>query len=137
MSCGLLSVNHKHSPYQRVHSEVLRFVLCLSFQLQSQIREDFLEVWNVSTRCAVVVRPLRVVVDDDFRVFGGKFPCTFLRTWILFRSCSSEFPRTFRSSLYLLATLENLTLRHFDLNLQWQVSLHLLIGDSNFADWVP
>ena len=39
-----------------------------------------------------------------------------------------------RSSLHLIATLENSTLRHFDLNLQRQVSLHLLLKDSNLAD---
>ena len=41
-----------------------------------------------------------------------------------------------RSSLHLWATLENLTLRHFDLNLQRQVSLHSVLWDSNLADWL-
>ena len=41
-----------------------------------------------------------------------------------------------RSSLHLLGTLENLTLRHFALNLQRQVSLHFVVWDSNLADWV-
>ena len=54
---------------------------------------DFLEVWNVSTRYVEVVRPLRVV-DDEFGIFCGKFPCTFLKTQILVRSCSRESPRT-------------------------------------------
>ena len=38
-----------------------------------------------------------------------------------------------RSSLHLLGTLENLTLRHFALNLQRQVSLHFVVWDSNLA----
>ena len=41
-----------------------------------------------------------------------------------------------RSFLHLIATLENSTLRYFDQNLQRHVSLHLLLWDSNLADWV-
>ena len=41
-----------------------------------------------------------------------------------------------RSTLHLLATFENLTLRHSDLNFQRLVSRHLMRWDSNFADWV-
>ena len=91
MNCGLLSECHKHSP----HIEVFHFVFWIALEVLSQIRVDFLVIWNVSTRYTVFVRPLRVVVDDDFPVFCGRFPCTFLKTRILFPSCSSEFPRTF------------------------------------------
>ena len=42
----------------------------------------------------------------------------------------------FRSILQLLATLEYLTLRQFDLNTQQQVSLHFVQWDSNLVDWV-
>ena len=136
MNCGLLSDNHKHSPCQRIRIEVLHFVFWLAFELLSQVRVDFLEVWNVSTRYAVIVRPLRVALVVVVGIFCGKFPCTFLKTRILVRSCSSEFPRTVHSFLHLLAILENLTLRHFDLNLQRQVSLHSVQWDSNLADWV-
>ena len=126
MNRGLLSDSHKHSPYQRIHIEVLHFVFWLALKLWSQIRVVFLEVWNVSTRYSVIVRPLRVVHVVDVGIFCGKFPCTFLKTRILVRSCSSEFSSHVRSSLHPLATLENLTLRHFDLNLQRQVSLHFV-----------
>ena len=94
MNCGSLSDNHEHSPYQRIHIEVFNFVLWLAFELLSQGRVGSLEVWNVSTRYAVIVRPLRIVLVVDFGIFFGKFPCAFLKTQILVRSCSSEFPRT-------------------------------------------
>ena len=74
MNCGLLSDSHKHSPYHRIHIEVFHFVFWLAIKLLSKIRVDFLEMWKVSTRYVVVVRPLRVVVDDDFGIFCGRFP---------------------------------------------------------------
>ena len=89
---GLLSDNHKHSPYQRIHVEVLLFVFWLEFQFVSHVRVDFLEVWNGSTRYAAIARPLPVVHVVDVGIFCGKFPATFLKTRILVRSCSSEFP---------------------------------------------
>ena len=95
MNCGVLCDNHKHSPNQRVHIEVLHFVFWHAFKLLSQVRVDFLEVWNVGTRYAVIVRPLRAALVVDVGVFCDKFPCTFLKTLILVRSCSGEFLRTF------------------------------------------
>ena len=77
------------------HIEVLNFVFWLALELLSKVRVDVLEVWNVGTGCAIVVRPLRVVVDDDFGIFCGKFLCTFLKTQILVLPCSSDFLRTF------------------------------------------
>ena len=62
MNCGWESDSLKHSPYQRIHIEVLHVVFWLASELLSQIRVDFLEVWNVRTRYVEVVRPLRVVV---------------------------------------------------------------------------
>ena len=78
MNCGLQSDNHKHSPNQRIHIEVFHFVFWLAIELLSKIRADFQDMWNVSTRCVEVVRPLRVVVDD-FGIVRGKCPCTFVR----------------------------------------------------------
>ena len=96
-------------------------------------REKISEVvWSISSirlsrgvarskRYAVIVRPLRVLVVD-VGIFCGNIPCTFFKTGILERRASSHV----RSSLHLLPTLENMTLRHFDSNLQRQVSLHFL-----------
>ena len=95
MNCGLWSDNHKHSPYQRIHIEVLHFVFWLESGFMSQVRVDFLKMWNVGTRYAEIVRPLRVVLVVDIEIFSGKFPCTFWKTLILVRVYSSEFPRTF------------------------------------------
>ena len=89
MNCVLLCDN------QRIHIEVLHFVFWLAFELLSQVRVDFLEVWNVRTRYAVIVRPLRVVLVVDVGILCGKFPCFFLKTLFLVRSCSSECPCTF------------------------------------------
>ena len=77
MNCGLSSDNREHSPYERIHMEFLHFVFWLAFELLSQVRLDFLEVWNASTRYAEIVRPLRVVLVVDIGIFSGKFPCTF------------------------------------------------------------
>ena len=78
MNCGLLRDNHKHSPYQRIHIEVLHFIFWFAFELLSQVRVDFLEVWDVGTRYAEIVRH-------------------FLR----------QVSLHVRSTLHLLATLEN------------------------------
>ena len=77
MNCCLLCDNHTHSQYERIHIEVLDFVFWLALELLSQVRLDFLEVWNVSTRYAEIVRPLRVVLVVDIDIVSGKFPCTF------------------------------------------------------------
>ena len=127
MNCGLLSDNHKHSPYQCIHIEVINFVFWLAFELLSQVRADFLELWNVSTRYAVIVRPLRVVLVVDVGIFSDKFPCTFLKTRYPGVFLQQRVSLHVRSSLHLLGTLENLTLRHFALNLQRQVSLHFVV----------
>ena len=66
MNCGLQSDRHKHSPNQRIHIEVFHFVVWLAIEVLSQIRVDFLEMWNLSTRYVEVVRPVRVVVVNDF-----------------------------------------------------------------------
>ena len=81
MNCGLLGDNHKHSPYQRIHIEIFHFVLWLAFELLSQVRVHFLEVWNASTRYAVIVRPLRVVLVVDFGIFCCKFSHRILENW--------------------------------------------------------
>ena len=106
MNCGLLRDNHEHSPYQRIHIEVLHLVFCLAHEMLSQVRVDFLQVWNVSTWYAVMVRPLRVVLVFDVGIFCGEFPRTFVHlcicephstTWrcgILNCTSSGRFPCT-------------------------------------------
>ena len=88
-NCGLLRDSHDNSPYQLIHIEVFHFVFWLAIKLLSQIQVDFLEMWTVSTRYVEVVRSLQVVLVVDFGIFCGKFPCTFWKTHILVRSCSS------------------------------------------------
>ena len=70
-------------------SSGLRLSCCRRFEW------DFPGKWKVSTRYVVIVRPLRVVVVDDFGILCGKFPCTIFKTQVLVLSCSSEFPHTF------------------------------------------
>ena len=106
MDCGLLSDNHKHSPYQRIHIEVLHFVFWLACELLSQVRVVFLVVWNGGTRYAVIAR-LRVVVvgcrnflrQVFLHILENSDPGSFLQ-----KRVSSHV----RSSLHLLATLRRL-----------------------------
>ena len=58
MNCDLLGDEHKRSPYHRVQIEIVHFFFWLAFELSSQVRVDFLEVWIVSTRYAEIVQPL-------------------------------------------------------------------------------
>ena len=51
-------------------------------------------MWNESTRYAVIIRPLCVVVDDVW-IFCDKSPCTDLKFKVLVRSHSSDSPRNF------------------------------------------
>ena len=88
MNCGLLGDQHQRSPCQRI-------CCLLALELLSKVRIDFLEVWYVSKRYAEIGRTLRVVLVVDIQIFSSKCPCTFLKTLILVRVCSSEFPRKF------------------------------------------
>ena len=99
----------------------------LELKLLSQVRVDFLEVWNVSTRYAVMVRPLRVVLVVDVGIFLRQVSLHVLENSDPGSFLQQRVSSHVRSSVYLLATLENLTLRHFDLNLQRQVSLHFVL----------
>ena len=73
MNCGLLGESHKPSLYQGIYIEVLHFVFWLAFELLSQIRVDFLEVWNVGTRYVEIVRPLRVVLVVVLEFSGASY----------------------------------------------------------------
>ena len=61
------------------------FVSWHATKFLSQIRVDFLKMWNVSTRYVVV---------DDVWILRGKSPCTGLKIQVLVCSRSSESPRT-------------------------------------------
>ena len=78
MNCGLLGDYDEHSPHQRIHIEVFQFVFWLAFKLLPHVRVDFLEVLNISTRCAVIERPLRVVFVVDVGIFWGWDWCSWL-----------------------------------------------------------
>ena len=101
MNCRLLGDHHEHSPYQRIHIEVLHFVFWLALELLSQIRVDFLEMLNVSTRFAEIVRQLRVVFVVDIEVFSGKFPCTFCKNSDLGSCLQQRVSSHVRSSVHL------------------------------------
>ena len=83
-----------------------------------------------------VVRPLRVVLIIDVGIFSGKFLCTVWKTLLLVRCLQQRVSSHVPSCLHLLATLENLTLRHFDLNPQRLVSQNIVLRDSKLVDWV-
>ena len=99
----------------------------LRLSCRRKIGVDFLEVWNAGTKYAEIVGPLRIVLVVDIEIFCGKFPCTFLKNSDLGSCLQLRVSSHFRSTLHLLATFENLTLRHFDLNLQRQVSQHIVL----------
>ena len=71
------------------------------------------KMWNVSTRYAVIIGPLCVVVDD-FKNFLLQVSIHFLEN----SDPAAASLLNCRSSLHLFATLENSTRRHSDLNLQ-------------------
>ena len=136
VNCGLLGDSHKRSPYQRFHIEILNFVFWLALELLSQVRAAFFEVWNANTRYAEIARPLRVVLVVDIEIFSGKLPWHVLENSDPGSCLQQRVSSQVRSSLHLLATLENLALRHFDLNLQRLVSQHIVLWDANHVDWV-
>ena len=119
----MLSDQHTRSPYHRILIVILHFGFSLAFELSSPIRVDFLKMWSVSTRYAEIVRPLRVVLVVDVQTFQRQVALHFLENSDPGSCLQQRVSSQLRSSLHLFATLGNLTLRHFDLNLQLQAAL--------------
>ena len=123
MNRGLLSDNHKHSHNQRMHIKGLPHCL-LAFDLvavadSSGLSRDVERKHEICGSCSAT--PSRRRWFRNFlRQVSLHFPGNSDPGSCLQQRGSSHF----RSTLHLLATLENVTLRHFDLNLQRQVSLH-------------
>ena len=91
MNCGLLSDNHKHSPYQRIHIVALHFVFWIAFELSSQIRVDILKVCNVSSRYAEIVQSIRVVSSLMSKFLGVSFLLRSGKFWSWFVSVTASF----------------------------------------------
>ena len=125
MNCCLLGDQHTRSPYHRILIVILRFGFCLAFEMSSLIRVDFLRMWLVSTRYAEFARPLRVVLVVDVQTFQRQVALHFLENSDPGSCLQQRVSSQLRSSLHLFATLGNLTLRHFDSNLQLQAALAL------------
>ena len=79
-----------------------------AIELLSQIREDFVQVWKVSTRYVVVIRPLRVVVVVNFLNFHQQVSLHFLENSDPGSFLQQRVSEHFRSSLPLFATRENI-----------------------------
>ena len=117
MNCGLLGDLHECSPHRRIHT--LRSSILSSGLRSSCCRKfawTFSKVWCVSTRYAEIVLPLRVVLVVDIGFFERQVSMFVLKNSDPGSFLQQRVSSHFRSTLHLLATLENLVLRHFDLN---------------------
>ena len=118
MNCGLKSGGHTYSPYRNVHIEIFHFVSRFTTKFMSDVREDFLNMWNVGSRSEEVVS--LPSTDSEFSTMNATS---------LLDSLKFEDPGSFLVTTTLLvlsflsasfATLDNSTLR-LDLSL----SLHV------------
>ena len=122
VNCSDYSSKHKQSPYQRFRIEVVHTVSWFATNFHPQVWVDLLKMWDGCGRYLIIVWPLWVDVDDVW-TFGRRFPraCWKIQVLVCFRGWQVSSHEG--SVLHQIATLENSTLRHFDLNLQLQFPL--------------
>ena len=125
MNCGLLGDQHKRSHYHRIQIEIVHF---------SSGKFE----WTFS-KCGTLARDMQKLCSHFesspsrmSKFSAASFLARSRKTPTLVVSTAVNV----RSFLHLLATLENLTLRHFESNTQRLVSQHIVLRDSNLVDWV-
>ena len=128
MTCGLQSDSHEHSPYQRVHIEVLLCVFWLATYLavadSSRLSRDVERKHEICGSCsATPSRPRHWLRNFPRQIFLAH--SWTLRSWFVPEAASFLALSFIFASLF--ATLKNSTRRQSDLNLQRQVSLHFVL----------